>query len=78
MSQGKGANRASDVPVRGDLLAAAQSLDIDVSAAAEAGLERAIAAERTARWQRDNRKAIESANRYVEQHGLPLAKHRPF
>jgi antitoxin CcdA len=78
MSQDTRGRRAGDVSVRGDLLAAAGSLDVDVAAAAEAGIERAIAEARAARWQRDNAEAIDSANRHVEQHGLPLAKHRPF
>lgn len=78
MSHDTRGHRAGDVSVRGDLLATARSLDIDVAAAAEAGIERAIAEARAARWQRDNAEAIDSANRHVEQHGLPLAKHRLF
>jgi antitoxin CcdA len=29
-------------------------------------------------WLEENREAIESSNAYVEVHGLPLAKHRPY
>ena len=78
MSQDTGAKRVCDVSVHGDLLDTARSLEIDATAAAEAGIERAIADARAIRWQRDNREAIDSANRHVEKHGLPLAKHRPF
>ena len=74
MSQDTSVPRTSDVSVRGDLLATARSLDVDATAAAEAGIERAIAEARAARWQRENAEAIDSANRHVEQHGLPLGK----
>ncbi|MGH8815709.1 MAG: type II toxin-antitoxin system CcdA family antitoxin [Achromobacter pestifer] len=29
-------------------------------------------------WQDENVEAIADYNRYVEKHGLPLAKYRPF
>lgn len=34
--------------------------------------------EAQARWQELNREAIESSNRYVDEHGLPLEKVRQF
>jgi antitoxin CcdA len=33
---------------------------------------------REARWLEENFEALESFNRYVEEHGLPLAKYRLF
>lgn len=33
---------------------------------------------RAERWQAENREAFDSANRYVEEYGLPLAKYRVF
>ena len=29
-------------------------------------------------WQEENAEMIRSSNEYVEKHGLPLAKYRPF
>jgi antitoxin CcdA len=29
-------------------------------------------------WKRENAKALESSNEWVDQHGLPLEKFRPF
>ncbi len=70
--------RATNVSLREDLLAEARELGVNVSTAAEIGLARAIATEREARWLRENRQAIESANAYVERHGLPLGHYRQF
>lgn len=34
--------------------------------------------ERAKRWREENREAMESYNRYVEAHGLPLEEYRLF
>jgi len=60
------------------LIKDAKALGINISRAAEAGIAKAIAAEKTRRWQEENKDAIESSNEYVTRNGLPLAKHRPF
>ena len=60
------------------LISDAKALGINISRAAEAGTAKAIAAEKTRRWQEENKEAIESSNEYVRRNGLPLAKHRPF
>jgi len=60
------------------LIKDAKALGINISRAAEAGIAKAIAAEKTRRWQEENKEAIESSNEYVRRNGLPLAKHRPF
>ncbi|CCV04839.1 conserved hypothetical protein [Mesorhizobium metallidurans STM 2683] len=49
-----------------------------MSRAAEEGIAKAISAEKTRRWQEENREAIESSNDYVRRNGLPLAKYRLF
>jgi antitoxin CcdA len=53
-------------------------LGINVSRACERGLAEQIAELRDKCWLEENREAIESSNAYVEAHGLPLAKHRPY
>jgi antitoxin CcdA len=40
-------------------------LEIDIARAAETGLAKAIAAEKTRQWQEENKDAIESWNEYV-------------
>lgn len=60
------------------LLAEAKALKVNVSRAAEAGIAEALRKEKERRWKEENREAIESSNRWVEKHGLPLAKYRQF
>jgi antitoxin CcdA len=70
--------RATTVSLNSDLLEQAKTLGINVSRACERGLAEQIAELRDKRWLEENRAAIESSNAYVEAHGLPLAKHRPY
>ena len=70
--------KATNLTLRSSLLAEARELKINISQAAEAGITKAIAEKRAAIWQKENKKAIESSNAYVEKHGLPLEKYRMF
>jgi antitoxin CcdA len=70
--------RATTVSLNSDLLEQAKTLGINVSRACERGLAEQIAELRDKHWLEENRAAIESSNAYVEAHGLPLAKHRPY
>ncbi len=70
--------RATNVSLNSDLLEQAKTLGINVSRACERGLIEQIAELRAKRWLEENREAIESSNAYVEEHGLPLAKNRPY
>lgn len=70
--------KATSVSISESLLSQAKELEINVSRAAEAGLDRAIAEKRAAIWLEENREALQSSNDYVERNGLPLAKYRQF
>jgi len=70
--------KATNVSISEALLADARELQINVSRAAEAGLDRAIAEKRAEIWLAENMEALQSSNEYVEQNGLPLAKYRQF
>jgi antitoxin CcdA len=70
--------KATNVSISETLLADAKELQINVSRAAEAGLDRAIAERRAEIWLRENLEALQSSNEYVERNGLPLAKYRQF
>jgi len=72
------AKRATNITVNESLLTKAKELDINVSRASEAGIARAVAEKLAASWLKDNKAALDSSNAYVEKHGLPLAKYRPF
>jgi antitoxin CcdA len=62
----------------GELLSLARDLKIDLSRAAEDGIERAVKAERERVWRIENAEAIRLESGYIETNGLPLAKHRQF
>lgn len=55
-----------------------REMKIRLSREAETGIMKAIAEKRAAIWQKENEKAIESSNAYVEKHGLPPEKYRMF
>lgn len=70
--------RGTNVSLRTDLVAEARELGIALSQACEEGLAAAVKTEKERVWREENREAIESWNRYVAEHGLPLAKYRMF
>lgn len=70
--------RATNVSLNRDHLAQARELGINISQACERGLTAAIAEKRTQRWLAENREAMDSYNRYVEENGLPLENLRLF
>jgi antitoxin CcdA len=72
------ARRPVNLSISVDLIAEAKELKLNVSRLAEAGIHEAVAAERRRLWLEENAEALESSNRYVEQHGLPLASRRLF
>lgn len=68
--------KPTELPLNETLVAEARELGLDVADAAEAGIARAIKAEKERRWKIENADAIQAANDYVAKHGLPLAKYR--
>ena len=78
MSKSSTARRPTNLSIDPELMEEAKALSVNASRAAEDGIARAVAEERSRRWKEENREAIESSNRYVEEHGLPLSKYRMF
>ena len=70
--------RATNVSLPEDLVRRARTLGINLSQAAEHGLQLAIAEHESQAWLAENRCAIDSSNAFVDQHGLPLDEHRVF
>jgi antitoxin CcdA len=70
--------KATNVSLNETILGIAQALKINVSQAAEKGIELAIAEKQAELWLQDNKAALESSNDYVAKHGLPLTSHRQF
>ena len=72
------AKRATNVSLAENLLAEAKELRINVSQAAESGLAEAVAEKRAELWVKENAKAFDCWNAYIEKNGLPLEKYRNF
>jgi antitoxin CcdA len=70
--------RGTNVSLRSDLVTEARELGLSLSSACENGLAAAVKAEKERRWLEENRPALDSWNRYIAEHGLPLAKYRSF
>lgn len=70
--------KAANLTLSADLLDEARALGLNLSAAAEEGLRRAVAEARATRWRAENAEALASSNAWVQENGLPLAAHRPF
>jgi len=70
--------RAANVSIDAELLSQAKALDINLSRTLEQSLRSAVAEAKAERWQADNAEAIAAYNRWVAQHGLPLARYRQF
>jgi antitoxin CcdA len=79
MSNGASARkRPTNVSLNPSLVQDARELGVNVSQACEQGLEDEVRKAREAAWLEANADAIEAWNRYVEEHGLPLARYRQF
>ncbi|WP_027166700.1 type II toxin-antitoxin system CcdA family antitoxin [Mesorhizobium sp. WSM3224] len=77
-SNGKSQRKSVNTSIDSRLIEEAKALGINMSRAAEQGIAKAISAEKTRRWQEENKAALESSNEYVKRNGLPLAKYRLF
>lgn len=70
--------KPANLSLDSNLVSQARDLKINLSRAAEDGIERAVKAEQERLWRLENAEAIAASNKYVEEHGLPLAKYRQF
>jgi antitoxin CcdA len=73
-----GAARPTNLSLSAALVDEAKELGINISQAAAAGLEEAVAKRRAERWLEENGAALRSYNELVNKNGLPLDKFRLF
>ena len=70
--------RSVNVSVREDLADEAKAFGTNMSALLESALEDRHREMRQQKWRDDNRKAIESWNRWIEENGVPFEELRPW
>lgn len=70
--------KAVNLSIEARLLAEAKATGLNLSAVLEGALRTQLKELRTEQWRAENRAAIEASNRYLEKHGLPLAKFRTW
>lgn len=64
-----GQRKAINVSLDADLVDRAKALDINISQAIEPGLREIVREAEMQRWREENRGALESFSRYIEEHG---------
>jgi antitoxin CcdA len=73
-----GSKRSTNLTLRTSLVQEARLFDINLSAAAEDGIQRAVAKARDQQWIERNRVAMASYDAFVEREGLLLEDLRTF
>ena len=73
-----GAKRPINLSLNGKVVDMARELGINVSATVDALLAEEVKRQYWARWNEDNKEAIEHYNARIEREGLPLARYRTF
>ncbi len=70
--------KSTNLSLDAQLVADAKAFGLNLSETAERAIAEAVREEKARRWKEENREAIEATNRYIEEHGLPLAEYRQF
>jgi antitoxin CcdA len=70
------AKKATNVSLHSDLVEEAKRLGINMSQACESGLSQQVRNAQKEEWKRENREAIESWNKWVEENGMPYDEYR--
>jgi antitoxin CcdA len=66
----KAGRRPTNISLDSELLRDAREFNVNVSRACEQGLIEEVRKRKWAKWQEDNKGAIDAYNAYVEKHGL--------
>jgi antitoxin CcdA len=70
--------RSVNVSIREDLADEAKAFGTNMSALLESAIEDRHREMRRQKWRDDNRAAIESWNRWIEENGIPFEELRPW
>ena len=70
--------KATNVSLDSELLKDAKALGVNISRAAEEGVNDAVRKAKGEAWKRENAASLEAWNEWVDVNGLPLEKYRMF
>ena len=76
--QKSGTKRAANLSIDAETLAEAKAMGINLSQTLEDELRRRVQQARIERWSRDNKAAIESYNRFIEDNGVWSEEYRKW
>ena len=70
--------KPTNLSLNSDLLKRTKALNINLSATLEQALRAKLAESETAKWAKENKRAIKAYNDFVEENGLFADEHRNF
>ncbi len=70
--------KPTNLSINSDLLKKIKALNINLSATLEQALREKLAEKEANKWQKENKRAIEAYNDFVEENGLFADEHRQF
>ena len=70
--------KPTNLSVNSDLLKKSKALNINLSATLEQALREKLAETEANKWKKENKRAIEAYNDFVEENGLFADEHRQF
>lgn len=70
--------KPTNLSVNSDLLKRTKALNINLSATLEQALRAKLAETEANKWQKENKRAIEAYNDFIEENGLFADEHREF
>ena len=70
--------KPTNLSVNSDLLKKTKALNINLSATLEQALREKLAETEANKWKKENKRAIEAYNDFVEENGLFADEHRQF
>ena len=70
--------KSTSLSLDADLIARAKDAGVNLSRAAEAGIEQDVRRAEAELWKDENKAAFETYDKFVEEHGILLSKHRMF
>jgi antitoxin CcdA len=73
-----GSKRAVNLSIDADILAAAKQQGINLSRALEEELRKRTQEQKIRRFKEESREAVESYNRFIEEHGIWSEKYRSW